>query len=588
MYSSDGSTVVKRVKDYACQYAATKSLPFSASEMAMDVVAAAFSTVAPEEPKVKAIRLLHAKGYNAEANMLANLRHVSARVDVGGAVPSHMLHKKDKNRRKRKLTQKKLRLLCKRSRFRHHRTNAAKRMMKIATDVVKVKAEFLMCCPYVGIIVDEGNNYKRSCPLYVGVICCDNEFRWRIMFVGQEDTEGRKTGEAIHELVKKVFQDNGLENVYKKIVAAGTDGASVMRSSSVFDGLDCRGMTGASFSAHLKRDLKEDLDFWHCLCHKLNLSINDALDAIPALKLYYIPHLRMCHSEFKRSSKARAGLKEILKTIVDQMQDFNKSHDWKVFYPILFCLTRWLGLQTCAAVMAKKNNRHLIQLYAQMLRDHNMGARAFDPFKYRRQRRMRAGDDDLDGEPNDEDGDSSGSDDEDEERELRDVARAIEEGRIDDDGYQPQPQLFKSADEAARSAPSQSDMEDADDFDEGNDNAARHKRKNLLNKSVGLTDLNLGRSAYMAGALKPYKILVEQLQRTDQPVQHKAARQIRQFYMVMKASYIGTPESEPMFACREFQEWCAEMETKGKEELVALVKTECRAFCSVMITSVKE
>ena len=54
----------------------------------------------------------------------------------------------------------------------------------------------------------------------------------------------------------------------------------------------------------------------------------------------------------------------------------------------------------------------------------------------------------------------------------------------------------------------------------------------------------------MAGALKPYKILVEQLQRTDQPVQHKVTRQIRQFYMVMKASYIGTPESDPMFACR--------------------------------------
>ena len=33
-----------------------------------------------------------------------------------------------------------------------------------------------------------------------------------------------------------------------------------MRRSSAFDGLDCRGMTGASFSAHLKRDSKEDLE----------------------------------------------------------------------------------------------------------------------------------------------------------------------------------------------------------------------------------------------------------------------------------------------------------------------------------------
>ena len=42
MYSSDGGTVVKRVKDYIWQYVSTKSLLFSESEMTMNVVAAAF------------------------------------------------------------------------------------------------------------------------------------------------------------------------------------------------------------------------------------------------------------------------------------------------------------------------------------------------------------------------------------------------------------------------------------------------------------------------------------------------------------------------------------------------------------------
>ena len=56
-------------------------------------------------------------------------------------------------------------------------------------------------------------------------------------------------------------------------------------------GLDCRGTRGKSFSAFMKRVIKEDMDFWHCGAHQLNLTLNDALDAIAALKLFYIPHL---------------------------------------------------------------------------------------------------------------------------------------------------------------------------------------------------------------------------------------------------------------------------------------------------------
>ena len=99
--------------------------------------------------------------------------------------------------------------------------------------------------------------------------------------------------------------------MYKKIVTVATDGVSVMRSTRDFAGLDRRGTVGRSFRARIKRDIKDDLDFCHCLGHQMNLSVNDALDAIDALKLFYIPHLRMCHSEFKRSSKNRADLKSV-------------------------------------------------------------------------------------------------------------------------------------------------------------------------------------------------------------------------------------------------------------------------------------
>ena len=91
----------------------------------------------------------------------------------------------------------------------------------------------------MGLIVDEGNNWKRSCPVYAATISCDHEFRWRVQFLGQADCEGKKNGESIFDLVKNIFIGAGLLAVYNKIVSAGTDGASVMRSSALYRGKWC-------------------------------------------------------------------------------------------------------------------------------------------------------------------------------------------------------------------------------------------------------------------------------------------------------------------------------------------------------------
>ena len=52
---ADAEEIVKRVKDYACLYCASKSLPFSAAEMAMDCVSAAISSMFPEAASEKTI-----------------------------------------------------------------------------------------------------------------------------------------------------------------------------------------------------------------------------------------------------------------------------------------------------------------------------------------------------------------------------------------------------------------------------------------------------------------------------------------------------------------------------------------------------
>ena len=342
-------------------------------------------------------------------------------------------------------------------------------------------------------------------------------------------------------------------------------------------GLDCKGLLGRSFAAFLKRDVKDDLDFWHCLCHVFNLGLNDGLDAITALKLFFIPHLRMMHSEFKRSSNNRAELK----SIHADLKDFDNTFDWKIFYPQFFCLTRWIGVYMCTDILSRKSNRVMMKRYAQRLRRRGFGPRTFDPFKYRKRRRLReAADVDVDSDDDEVDSD--------EENEIREIQTAIEEGRLDADGYQPQRQLFPSARQAAASAPTQDELVAADDFDEGDVDAKGRKCKNLLNPNVGLTDLNCGRSAYLTGVLKPYKVLIESLQGIQQPEQHLVTRRIRKWYMIMQSSWVGTAEQEPMYACRNFREWVSDMEEIHKFDLVKLVKRECRAFAGVLVASIKE
>ena len=343
-------------------------------------------------------------------------------------------------------------------------------------------------------------------------------------------------------------------------------------------GLDCNGTRGKSFSARLKRELSPRIDFWHCLCHKFSLGLNDALDAIKALKDYFVPHLRMVHSEFKRSSNNRRDFK----ALHSELCEFDTTYKWKIFYPKLFCLTRWLGFQHCADILATPSNRELLKRYAQQLRDRDFGPRPFNPYRYQRRRGARdaheAGGDDRDGE-------DSSSDEE-----VERVQEALAGDRLNGDGYQPAPQLFPSAEAAAASAPKQRDLTDAEGFDEGDVNvrARSTKCKNMLNKDVGLTNVNAGRSAYLAGALKPYKVLIESLQRFDTPQQHLVARWIRRFYMVMKNGWVGTARREPMYASHAFQGWINEMmQYEERRELVKLVKKECRAFCSVFLESVK-
>ena len=272
------------------------------------------------------------------------------------------------------------------------------RIYDIARSTIVSKSNFLQHTPYPSLIVDEGLTWAKTMPLYVATCACTSSFEWKTMFIGQEDSTGRKDGESIYKMTKKVFVDNNMEDVYKMIICVCTDGASVMRSIRKYAGLDARGTDGTSFAAYLKDEVNINAEMWHCLCHILNLGMNDALENIPSLKSFYLPHVRMMHSEFSRSSLKRVKLQQVL----DHFKQLHGLTHWKIFYPKLFCLTRWLGVHKCAETLAK--NREVFEGYAETLRQDGFGPRSkFKPYKSKKNN----SDSDSDSSNNSTDSDSS-------------------------------------------------------------------------------------------------------------------------------------------------------------------------------------
>ena len=357
-FTSRGCTekeITKRIQLYMAQQVASHSLPFTAGVVMADCVCASVSTVVGDaDLSPKALKKMNNK-FPTQTAVLRRLVNLGATQTVGKKSTLKM-------------------------RVQMSAPTVRRRIWDLAQSTLDVKAHFLRHAPYVSCVIDEGNNWSKHCPLYAAAVACTTEFEFKAMFIGQEDCTGKKNAAKIYELTKKIFIDAGMEHVWLKIVSGCTDGASVMRSVRKYAGLDARGTEGESFVAYLKKDLKENAEMWHCLCHILDLGANDALNAIEAIKLYYLPHVRMMHSEFSRSSCRRADLEEASR----RFKELHGLASWKIFYPMLYCPTRWLGLQRCAETLAK--NRCTFDQYADMLRERGFGPRKFDPYKYRKKK----------------------------------------------------------------------------------------------------------------------------------------------------------------------------------------------------------
>ena len=84
MHIAAAADIIARIQDYAVQYCATKSLPFTAATMALDCVSAAINTLVPKEFSAKAVAQLMANGNKSEAKTIRHLNVVKQSVDPGG------------------------------------------------------------------------------------------------------------------------------------------------------------------------------------------------------------------------------------------------------------------------------------------------------------------------------------------------------------------------------------------------------------------------------------------------------------------------------------------------------------------------
>lgn len=158
-----GQAVVKRIQNYVAHNVAARSMPFTAGEMALDCVSAALCSVAgPNFLNPLAIEVLTKAGLTNEAAAFHRLQYVSGSRKAEGPSGGR-----------------------KRRRVQLRRGAIQKRIKILGQEVQELKREFLAKCPYITLIIDEGNNWSKTCPLYVAVLACSAKFECRIMFIGQ-------------------------------------------------------------------------------------------------------------------------------------------------------------------------------------------------------------------------------------------------------------------------------------------------------------------------------------------------------------------------------------------------------------------
>ena len=117
-----------------------------------------------------------------------------------------------------------------------------------------------------------------------------------------------------------------------------------------------------------------------------------------------------------------------------------------------------------------------------------------------------------------------------------------------------------------------------------------NKRDVLLCPRYGLTCVNLGTNAYIAGLLAMYKVPVTCLQTIKQPVSHRAAGLLRNLFHGLKRDFIGTPQVPPQLP-KVFAEYIELLEDGGaanQPQLAKRLKANSKRAAEIMTKEMTE
>ena len=526
--------IAQALIDDAIVSSCRKSLPFTAIPLMLDHTARCLSVVAG--PNLAKIDMNQVKDPNALGIILR----------VKALTKQQRIHKK------------KTRMVVRRG-----RTALTKRIGVLASMAISKKVDFLRSCETLSLSCDETDAWSLTAPLAVALQGCNTKFEWGNFFVGQTCVALTKTGAGIYDATKSVVDkadaiagetDNGLWN---RCFFLCTDGASNMRSSPMYAGLDSKA-DGDSFTAQFRQNGKPLMPNLHCICHNLNLALKEAVSELSWCDLW-MRHLRAMYNWFSKSP----ARKQKFKVLGEEMELLQRVVTWKMVYPKYYCPTRWVGIITALSSITKASALH--KEYCRglvttgFLPDRGDGVDT-PPVDEAREARTDAVDEVHTRYHEDtfhKWGDGSLPWDLHIDRIDGDVEILDDDGRVDlDDGDMAT--LFK-----------------------GLQDSVGTKKSKLLNEKIGVTDLNLGLDHMMLDVLQPYKILVERLQTQTGPVAHMVMNWINEMFDNINDRFLGP---SPTFG-EHFIQWSRD---EGlNEDMVAQIKSMGRAFLSKFLHRVR-
>ena len=462
-----------------------------------------------------------------------------------------------------------------RSVIRKSRMTLARRLHQLAKLKLVKKVEFLLKCNFLSLTCDESDTFSGTAPMAVSLQGCASDFGWLNSFLGQEDVANDKSGEGCYKTLKDII-NNANPGLWGRIIFLVTDGASPMRSTSQYAGLDSN-PDGTSLHAWMRRDpvLPDKLPNLHCLTHQLNLALKVAIKKSQWCETW-LHHVRCLFNWFSRSPGRQAKLKKVH----TQMKILREVVTWTLTYPKYYAPTRWLGIRR--ALLSILQGRDLLVEYTRQLQ--------VDGF---RPDRRSYNDANVQDEVDDIDGRDVGEVDD---GEIDGAARV----EVDDDpqdlranahmfykwGTSSWDLLISSEsdsddDEGESETMSYADLQSHDSGVSANFEALRSgvrgKRTKLMCEMRGVTRLNFGLDAFIADVLGPYQRLVTRLQTQDQPVAHLVKEWVLQFYDECNNLFFDKSANFGI----HYQQWkdAAEHdETKLRRGIEVKGKQFCRVF----------